>query len=210
MRKIKSIAIHCSAGFGNVASIRAFWKTKGWNKVGYHILIDLEGVSHVLAPFDETTNGILGHNNEIINICYIGGVQKNESGKLVAKDTRTDKQKYALTQAIKLAIKYAEESKSDLQTLTIQGHRDFSPDKNGNGVIESWERIKECPCFDAIPEYRHLLIGTDSKNVHEVKNGETLTSISRLHGISISDLKTLNSLINLDRLSIGQILILNK
>ena len=36
----------------------------------------------------------------------------------------------------------------------ILGHRDFSNDKDGSGVIESWERIKECPCFDAIPEYQ--------------------------------------------------------
>ena len=38
----------------------------------------------------------------------------------------------------------------------IQGHRDFSPDTNHNGVVDPWERIKECPCFDAIPEYADL------------------------------------------------------
>jgi hypothetical protein len=31
------------------------------------------------------------------------------------------------------------------------GHRDLSPDKNGNGVSEPFEHIKACPCFDAIP-----------------------------------------------------------
>ena len=29
------------------------------------------------------------------------------------------------------------------------GHRDLSPDLNGNGEIEPEEWIKECPCFDA-------------------------------------------------------------
>jgi N-acetylmuramoyl-L-alanine amidase len=31
----------------------------------------------------------------------------------------------------------------------ILGHRDFSPDKNGNGIIEYFEWIKSCPSFDA-------------------------------------------------------------
>ena len=38
----------------------------------------------------------------------------------------------------------------------IMGHRDISPDKNHNGVVDPWERIKECPCFDAIPEYADI------------------------------------------------------
>ena len=38
----------------------------------------------------------------------------------------------------------------------VVGHRDLSPDLNGNGVIEKFERIKECPCFDAIPEFERL------------------------------------------------------
>ena len=38
----------------------------------------------------------------------------------------------------------------------ICGHRDFSPDLNGNGIIEPWEWMKACPCFDAIDEYQSL------------------------------------------------------
>ena len=38
----------------------------------------------------------------------------------------------------------------------ICGHRDFSPDLNGNGIIEPWEWMKACPCFDAIDEYQNL------------------------------------------------------
>ena len=38
----------------------------------------------------------------------------------------------------------------------IQGHRDFSPDLNGNGRIEKSEWIKLCPCFDAKEEYATL------------------------------------------------------
>ena len=38
----------------------------------------------------------------------------------------------------------------------IQGHRDFSPDKNHNGTIEPWEWIKDCPSFDAKMAYRNV------------------------------------------------------
>jgi hypothetical protein len=30
----------------------------------------------------------------------------------------------------------------------VCGHRDLSPDLNGNGEIEPEEWIKQCPCFD--------------------------------------------------------------
>ena len=32
------------------------------------------------------------------------------------------------------------------------GHRDLSPDLNGNGEIEPEEWVKACPCFDAEEE----------------------------------------------------------
>lgn len=32
----------------------------------------------------------------------------------------------------------------------IRGHRDLSPDRNGNGVIEPGEWLKMCPCFDVV------------------------------------------------------------
>jgi N-acetylmuramoyl-L-alanine amidase len=37
--------------------------------------------------------------------------------------------------------------------VQIVGHRDLSPDTNGNGVVELHEWVKMCPCFDAGIEY---------------------------------------------------------
>ena len=31
---------------------------------------------------------------------------------------------------------------------SIKGHRDYSPDLSGDGIITRDEWIKECPCFD--------------------------------------------------------------
>ena len=35
----------------------------------------------------------------------------------------------------------------------VVGHRDLSPDTNYNGIVDPWERIKECPCFEVIEEF---------------------------------------------------------
>ena len=32
----------------------------------------------------------------------------------------------------------------------VMGHREFSPDKNGDGEIEPQEWIKACPSFDVL------------------------------------------------------------
>ena len=35
----------------------------------------------------------------------------------------------------------------------VCGHRDLSPDRNGNGEIEPEEWIKTCPCFEVKDEF---------------------------------------------------------
>lgn len=152
---IKYIAIHCSAGFGKRESIEAFWKTKGWKSPGYHRLIEVDGTIHKLLDFSKTSNGVLGFNEQTINICYVGGVEnKGTAQKPVwkAKDTRTEAQKTAIKSCVKEAQEWLKNN-ANTNKIIIQGHRDFSPDLNKNGIIESWERIKECPSFDAKKEY---------------------------------------------------------
>ena len=211
--KVKKIVIHCSAGFGDKASILKYWKeTLGWNTVGYHRLVGLHGEIYELQSFDKITNGVAGHNTETINICYIGGIEViNKAGKktYVSKDTRTDAQKDSLIVCIKEALKWLKKNGVDTSEIIILGHRDFSPDKNGNGVIESWERIKECPSFDAIPEYKHLTAGEASAEkttaAHKVTAGDSLSKIAKKYGTTVEKLKTVNGLQS-DTIQIGQLI----
>lgn len=161
-KNVKNIVIHCTAGFGDVNSIKAFWKNVlGWKHPGYHIIIDELGVIHELAELSEITNGVKGYNHSSIHISYIGGVRKTKSG-YVAEDTRTTLQKRSLHVAIQEVIEWLGENGKDITTdLGVVGHRDFSNDKNGNEVIDRWERIKECPSFDAMKEYSGLYATTD-------------------------------------------------
>jgi len=149
VRKLAGIVIHCSTtkegkDFG-AADINRWHKERGFNGIGYHFVIRLDGTIEAGRQLELAGAHTTGHNKTTIGICYIGGL--DASGK--AKDTRTDAQKKALRwliTAIKTHLPYG-------LGLTVKGHRDYSPDKNGNGVIDKSERIKECPCFDVIPEY---------------------------------------------------------
>lgn len=151
-RLINEIVIHCSAtpegrDF-SVAQIKTCHLARGFNDIGYHYVIYRDGSIH--AGRSEALVGAHapGHNTNSIGICYIGGYAAD--GK-TCKDTRTPAQKAALVSLIKTLIaKYPTIKK-------IIGHRDTSPDLNHNGLIEPFEYIKGCPCFDAIPEYQNLI-----------------------------------------------------
>mgnify|MGYP003647334490 FL=1 len=153
MRNIKRIFIHCSAGFGGVESIKRYWKSIGWKSVGYHRIIAEDGEVFQLAPYDQVTNGVKYYNSTSIHICYIGGVNKQDVNK--AEDTRTDAQKKALLCELDNALNFLSDHQ-DISKVEILGHRDISPDKNLNGKVDSWERIKECPSFDAKLAYKNI------------------------------------------------------
>lgn len=154
-QQIRYIVIHCQAGHGTLESMKAFWKTLGWKAPGYHTWIDFTGTSYKLAPYTNNTNGVAGFNAQCINICYRGGVEP--FNVKIAKDTRNSAQKTAILNEIFGALKWLSENGNDLQNVMIIGHYHFSDDKNKNGAIESWERIKECPSFDAYQEYKWIM-----------------------------------------------------
>ncbi|MBS1535316.1 MAG: N-acetylmuramoyl-L-alanine amidase [Bacteroidetes bacterium] len=154
-KNINTIFIHCTAGYSGLDGLKKHWKSLGWNSPGYHLLVDLEGEIIEVTPFANYSNGVKGHNTNSINIAYIGGVDPKNVTK--ALDSRTPEQKEGLLKAIEKAINWVVKTGGSKANLKIMGHRDVSPDKNGNGVIDSFERIKECPSFDAIPEYKNLL-----------------------------------------------------
>lgn len=171
--KINNIVIHCTAGFGNVESIQNFWKNNlKWKSKGYHFIIDTDGTIYYLFSNSEkngyttdknklnielVTNGVMSNNTSTIHITYIGGVENSGTDKKPiwkGKDTRTDAQKQSIQKCIQISIQWLKDNGKDVtKNIGIVGHRDFSPDKDKNGIIASWERIKECPSFDAITEY---------------------------------------------------------
>lgn len=143
MRKIKYIAVHCTAGSqkATVNDLLAEFKRKGWKAPGYHYVITADGKIHQLLDTEKVSNGVKGYNSVTVNIAYTGGMD--------GVDNRTDEQKKSLVALLKLLRKRYPDA-------VIQGHRDFSPDLNGNGKIEKSEWIKMCPGFDAKTEYKDI------------------------------------------------------
>ena len=147
MRRIKRIFIHCTASrqTATVQDIEREFKGRGWERPGYHFILDADGKIHQLLDTEKVSNGVYGYNQTAINIAYIGGIDENGKGI----DNRTPAQKQSLIRLLlALRKKYPD--------AEILGHRDISPDTNGNGEVDPWERIKECPCFDAKVEYKDI------------------------------------------------------
>jgi N-acetyl-anhydromuramyl-L-alanine amidase AmpD len=148
MRAIKRIFVHCTASNQQTTTEKKLWdefRRKGWKNPGYHYVVKPDG--NIIRMLDEArvSNGVKGYNQNAINVAYIGGI--DAKGRAV--DNRTAEQKGALFHLlVKLKHKY--------RNAMIMGHRDISPDLNHNGVVDPWERIKECPCFDAMVEYMDI------------------------------------------------------
>lgn len=147
MRNITRIFVHCTASsqYISEASLRAEFRRKGWKNPGYHYVVFADGRVVQLLDESKVANGVKGYNSNSIHIAYTGGI--DAKGKAI--DNRTNMQKANLRIMLKNIHRRYPSAK-------ILGHRDISPDKNHNGKVDKWERIKECPCFDAITEYADI------------------------------------------------------
>lgn len=148
MRNIHCIVVHCTATpqkTTTVEKLRTHWKQIGWNAPGYHYIVMPNGNIEQLLEEDGIANGVRGYNKTTLHVAYVGGVDDN--GR--PTDNRSEQQKaalYFLLERLKCKYPHAD----------IKGHRDFSPDLNGDGVISQDEFIKQCPCFDAAKEYEGI------------------------------------------------------
>ena len=157
MNKPIYIVIHCSATREDMdvteKQINESHVARGFTKWGYHYYIRKDGrvvpmraESEVGAHDSFKSPEGCSYNYNSIGICYEGGLDKN--GK--AKDTRTQAQKKALVELVnQICGRYL--------IIDVLGHRDTSPDKNGNGIVEKCEWMKECPCFDVKSEFTNFL-----------------------------------------------------
>ena len=141
MRIINLIVVHCTATQGNRTlspeALDLMHRRRGFNGTGYHYYIRKDGTVHLTRPIERVGAHAKGFNAHSIGICYEGGLDCNGH----PADTRTPEQKSALRLLVHQLLKRFRKS-------YVCGHRDLSPDLNGNGVVEPEEWIKVCPCFD--------------------------------------------------------------
>ena len=158
-KNVDAIVIHCTASREGVdlhaSDIDKMHKDKGWAGIGYHYVITLDGKIEKGRPVNQVgahanTKGLSGkpYNYHSVGIAYVGGLDKKGN----PKDTRTPKQKEAMH---KLVFQLLDEFPNIKEII---GHRDTSPDKNGNGKIDRNEWIKQCPCFEVRAEFPIAII----------------------------------------------------
>jgi N-acetylmuramoyl-L-alanine amidase len=155
-REITDIVVHCSATKPgqkvDVDVIDGWHKLRGFSHqkesgryCGYHFVVREDGSIQTGRFLNETGAHVQGANSHSIGVCYAGGLDRE--GK--ASDSRTADQKEALIFLLTSLVVLYPKAK-------IKGHRDYSPDLNGSGVIEPWEYMKQCPCFCAMDEYDYI------------------------------------------------------
>lgn len=132
-RSVTEIIIHCSATpegrAVTVADIDSWHRQRGFKSIGYHYVVTLDGCVHQGRSENEIGAHCKGHNRHSIGICYVGGL---EAGTMRPKDTRTERQRRALTDLVaSLRARYP--------AAKVHSHSDFA--------------AKACPCFDATAEY---------------------------------------------------------
>ncbi len=156
-RAIQCIVIHCSASangisLGRVGSpgktsadvidgwhrARKFARSDEWRErfnpsltsIGYHFVVDVDGTRLTGRHVDEQGAHVAGHNLHTLGICQIG----------------TDKFTRAQWTELRTLVT---ELLGTYPNARVCGHRDLSPDRNGDGRITPNEWLKICPGFDA-------------------------------------------------------------
>ena len=146
MRAIDLIVIHCSSTRENYAlteqALEASHRLIGFDGTGYHFYVRRDGRVLATRPVSKVGAHARGYNAHSIGICYEGGLDRYGN----PKDTRTEWQRHSLSVLVgKLLQEYP--------GTCVVGHRDLSPDLNGNGEVEPMEWTKQCPCFDVGKEF---------------------------------------------------------
>jgi N-acetyl-anhydromuramyl-L-alanine amidase AmpD len=131
---INLIVVHCSATPNGIsfsaADIHQMHVDRGFSGIGYHKVIRTDGTIENGRPEYWFGAHVEGHNKKSLGVCLIG----------------TDK--FSDKQFDSLATLLADYKKIFGSKLQITGHRDLSPDKDKDGIIEPHEWVKLCPGFD--------------------------------------------------------------
>lgn len=107
----------------------------GLPHIGYHYVVDLDGATLTGRRLSETgAHAGKAYNARSIGICLVGGAEPQ------ARYTRAQWDSLR-----KLVVSLQGTLPDGVQVL---GHRDLSPDADGDGQVEPHEWLKTCPGFD--------------------------------------------------------------
>ena len=162
-RLIKDIVIHCSATPNgkefDATDIDAMHKERGFKRdrqavknfnsllghIGYHFVITADGRVETGRHLEEAGAHVKGDNSKSIGVCMIGMDKFNLAQWEALRNCITGLVARISGQQI-TSVTHCLTTLKDMG-IALSGHRDFSPDLNGDGIIQRKEWIKTCPGF---------------------------------------------------------------
>jgi hypothetical protein len=172
-RRVRLLVVHCSAtpsgqwlggkpasaGYRGAADVIDGWhKARGFQRgggaraafnwrlahIGYHYVVDLDGAVSFGRQVNEVGAHAAGFNHDTVGICMVGGAERQ------ARYTAAQWQALAmlvreLCGGLGIPAAPALNARTD---AGVCGHRDLSPDADGDGHVEPTEWLKTCPGFD--------------------------------------------------------------
>lgn len=140
---VKFIVVHCSATKPSMnvgrAEIEQWHRQRGMLAIGYHYVIRRDGKVEEGRAVTHQGAHVSGYNHRSIGVCWVGGVRENAAMSI--QDNRTVEQKKSMALLITQLT-------AQFPSAKVVGHRDLSPDKNGDGIVTPNEWLKGCPSFD--------------------------------------------------------------
>lgn len=162
-RKLNAIVIHCAATPNGkaftAADIDRMHKARGFKRgsqsvrsfnpelkhIGYHYVIEIDGNVASGRHVEEIGAHVQGSNAKSIGICLIGTDKFTRAQWESLRNTVIATAGMIKNTAI-MEVDSALSAYKDMG-ISVKGHRDFSPDLNGDGQITRNEWIKICPGF---------------------------------------------------------------
>lgn len=147
MRAVDLIVIHCSATPNGrpvtTAQIDAWHVARGFERqlawrnrqnpelsaIGYHFVVYANGAIATGRHLDEVGAHVVGNNKSSLGVCLVG----------INKFSRAQWQSLAANIGGLLRM---------FPAAKVCGHRDLSPDRDNDGLVQPWEWLKSCPGFD--------------------------------------------------------------
>ena len=160
MRQINLIVVHCTASRNGkarpVAAIEADHRARGFSGIGYHYVIQPDG--HVDLGRDEEQPGAhaKGFNAHSIGVCLVGGLGGPD---------RLNPGLYTMAQwdALRVTVRSLLDRYPGAR---VAGHRDLSPDLDGDGQVEPHEWLKKCPAFEVRDWLANFMQPTEDQVFH--------------------------------------------
>ena len=184
-RRVNLVVIHCSAtasgqrlqrgkpgdvGFQNAAQIIDTWHAERsflrsaaacaalnphLPHIGYHYVVDLDGQVFTGRGLNEVGAHAKDHNAASIGICLVGGAERE--AQFTPAQWKALKN-LVLTLRMQTGVPLQPPRRNGNQVVGgVCGHRDLSPDLNGNGRAEPGEWLKTCPGFEVADWLANLL-----------------------------------------------------